>query len=281
MPHRVGTPLIRLARWCPEGRLWVKAEHLLPTGSAFDRIAPDLIERFATSAPGETAVMAGGGSQCLAFAAAAAIRGVELVVVCPESTLGEHRILLRQYPCRVIATRAADGLHGAHEAAEVHVRESGGRMLFGPKDRADAADLFAMTLGVELAVQIGSNGLQVGALVAPVNSGALLEGAGRPLRRVPTLGTVADRATLQDGTVTHGEAPDIGAELVSVADRDAYDARRTLATTEGLLVGLASAGALWLARSRIASGALESAVSIAVDAGDRYFSRDAAFEAQA
>lgn len=274
MPHRVGTPLIRLSRWCDYGPLWVKAEHTLPTGSAFDRIAGDLIDALIGDARDTLCVMAGGGSQCLAFAAAAAIRDVPLVVVCPDTTLGEHQILLGYYPCRVIASPGSEGLHGAHEAAVALCEAEGGRLLFGPKARESAVKLMAASLGQELAAQL--SGRPVDAVIAPVNSGAILEGIGRALPGTRLVGTVSEPPSLQDGTVDRASAPAIGAELVDVDDRFAYDTRLAVARREGLLVGLASAGAIGVARRMIAGGQISSAAAIAVDAGDRYFSADAA-----
>jgi cysteine synthase len=51
--------------------------------------------------------------------------------------------------------------------------------------------------------------------------------------------------------------------------------RRQIAQTEGLLLGWASAAALSVAREWVDAQRAERAVAIVLDAGDRYFSRDA------
>src|SRR5687768_4264932 len=73
-----GTPLIRVSRL--GDNFWVKAEHLLLTGSVFDRVALSLVS---SVEPG-LLIVAGAGSQCVAFAAAATYADRALVVVCPE-----------------------------------------------------------------------------------------------------------------------------------------------------------------------------------------------------
>ena len=230
---------------------------MLPTGSAYDRIAGPLLD----AVPDDRVVVAGGGSQCIAFAAAAAKRRKSLIVVCPASTLGEHRILLDKYPCEVIATPPEEGLLGA----QVRAMALDATLVFGPRCRAAAERLFAETLGAELA----ASDVPITTVVAPINSGALLAGIGRALPGARLVGTIArSLTTLQDGLTAREHAPDIEAELVEVSDDDAFEMRHRVGRTEGLLVGLASAGALAVAE-RLGGG-----VAIAVDAGDRYFSRD-------
>jgi cysteine synthase A len=278
-----GTALVRLARLGDGAFLYGKAEFMLPSGSAFDRIAGPLLD--ANKASGVTpqgAVVGGSGSQCLAFAAAAAYRRVPLVVVCPENTLVEHRILLSQYPCTVIASSGAAGMVGARARAEEEAHARGYRLVF-PDSRGGAIELFARGVGDELIAQLRPLALPAPvAVVAPVGTGALIAGLERAFLdaqvRAGFFGTVTGEPqdTLQDGVVRQREAPPIpNVKFIEVLDADAAAMRRAAAIQEGLLVGLASAGALHAARGLLRRKEAAAAIAILVDAGDRYFSRDA------
>jgi cysteine synthase len=96
--------------------------------------------------------------------------------------------------------------------------------------------------------------------------------------RASFYGTVTAEAqdTLQDGVVRRKDAPPIpNVTLVEVRDADAAAMRRVAAIREGMLVGLASAGAVHAARELLRRKEAAAAIAILVDAGDRYFSRDA------
>src|SRR5689334_21763157 len=101
------TPLVRLGRFLADGTVYLKAEHLQPTGSIYDRIAGAILEaRTRTLAPGSVVVVAGSGSLALSFAAHAARFGVELVAVFPASTLPEHKKLLEGHKVGVVYSDA-------------------------------------------------------------------------------------------------------------------------------------------------------------------------------
>jgi cysteine synthase len=276
-----GTPLVRLARLSPERSLWLKAELVLPSGSAFDRVAGPLLD----AAPGDgPAVVAGGGSLAQAFAAAAAVRRRALIVVCPSSTLAEHRRLLEQYPCTLVASASDEGLVGAHALGARIAAERGGRFVYGPRDFSRGAEVFAATLGAELAAQrVEAELMGALAVVAPLGSGLLLEGLVRGLAssapRPRFVGVCSTgRDSLQDATVPLADAPAVGDVRVEVGDAEAHAMRRRLARAEGLLIGLASAGALAVAVERLEAGTDAASIVLGVDAGDRYFSRDAEIE---
>jgi cysteine synthase len=288
-----GTPLIRLARFAPVGRLFGKSEFMLPSGSTFDRISaaqldadPELVAK--------GAVVAGSGSQCLAFAAAAAVRGIPLVAVCPSNTLGEHRILLDGYPCEVIGTDAELGVAGADAEAEVQAARRGARLLFSARELDRAIDQFADTLGAELVedardalARAAGEGAPL-AVVGPIGKGAVVGGIRRAFARAGLealfFGTTAadDRVSLQDGVSSRSRAPALpSVALVEVSDEQAYLARMKVARTEGLLIGLASAGALSVAAGLLERGVAQTAIAVLVDAGDRYFSRDTVLKERA
>lgn len=243
---------------------------LHPSGSAYDRIARPILESLD---PGP-AVVAGAGSVALAFCRAAALTERELLVVCPESTLPEHLHLIEQHSARLVCTPAAAGLVGAHERAEALAREIGGQIAFSVRIFERAHRLFAETLGEEIVHAFEVLPERPEVVVAPVAAGSLLGGVGRALEKsgfCPWLvGTVRPgHQSLQDGTVARDEVKDDGIDLVEVSDEEAYETRIDLARSEGLLVGMASAAAVRVARKK-----RRPTIAVVVDAGDRYFSVD-------
>lgn len=275
------TPLVRLQRFSPTRPVYAKLEHLLLTGGAFDRVASSRVEKTRAELEAKgTAVIAGSGSVCLAFAAALARVKTKLIAVCPKSMLPEHRLLLALHPLELVLSDAEQGLDGAHARAKQEVERSGGALLYSPLEETGIAELFETTIGRDLAAQLA--GQKEVVLVAPLGSRALLSGVARALsqsgiraRTVATVATIAAKATSpsrQDDLFTADAAPDLpDTPRVIVDDRTALAARSEAARTEGLLVGLSSAGALAVARDQSGGGAT---VAIIVDAGDRYFSVD-------
>jgi cysteine synthase len=264
------TPLIRLGRLSPDRPLWAKAEFLHPSGSAFDRVARPILEKIGDV----PAIVAGGGSHCLAFCRAAALLGRHLTVVCPQSTLPEHLTLLTQHAARLVITPAERGLLGAHDRAEELAKSEGGVVAFSMRVYQEAARLFSESLGEEIVYAFERLDPKPELVTAPVAAGALLGGIGRALaragHRADLFGTVRPEAgSLQDGTLGRDEVMEEGIVRVSVSDRDAFETRMSLARTEGMLVGIGSAAAL-----RVAIGQARPAIAVMVDAGDRYFSVD-------
>jgi cysteine synthase len=264
------TPLIRLGRLAPDRFLWAKAEFLHPSGSAFDRVARPILEGVEDA----RAIVAGGGSHCLAFCRAAAVLGRELTVVCPESTLPEHLTLLAHHAARLVTSRAELGLRGAHDRAEEIAKAEGGVVAFSVRVHQRATQLFAESLGEEIVYAFERLDPKPEIVAAPVAAGALLGGVGRALakagHRAELVGTVRPESrSVQDGTLARDEVMEEGIVRAAVSDRDAYEVRMSLARKEGMLVGMGSAAALFAVLER-----KQPAIAIMVDAGDRYFSVD-------
>lgn len=263
----VGTPLVRLARFSPDGTVFAKAESMLPTGSAYDRIAARLLADVSNDA----VVVEGSGSLALAFAAPAASMKKKLTAIVPKGSLPEHVDLLKRYEeiTLVEVERNVEAARQAVEAAE-------GEVLLS-RDHAEAATAaFAVTLGAELGAMLETGPTTT--LVAPVHSGALLLGAARGMadagHDIQTVGTLRPAGeTVQDGVAT--EAPEGVGRTVVVEDKDAHESRIELARAEGILAGMGSAAAARVARGMQQDGS--RVVTIIVDAGDRYFSVDRKF----
>jgi cysteine synthase B len=271
-------PLVRLGRYSPGGSLSAKLEHLFLTGGVFDRIAATQVSGLRSELEGKRAVIAGSGSVCLAYAAAFAGVNADLIAVCPASMLPEHRILLGMHPLELVLSDSAAGIAGAHTRALDEVAKKGGVLVYSPFAEGDAEHLFEERLSGELATVVAAVGAEIN-LVVPFCSRALIAGARRALvsaggrpKVIATVAAAFGAEVRQDDLFSVDAAPALeGVEKVVVGDREALAARAEVARSEGLLVGMSSAGALAVARERARSGAT---VAIVVDAGDRYFSVD-------
>jgi cysteine synthase A len=299
---RSSIPLVRLSRFARGALVFAKGEHLHPTGSLFDRIAPAAFNKYGSDLErAGVGVVGGSGSLSLAFAAAHAAwrasdpkirKGVRLLVVCPESTLLEHRILLEKHGVSLVFSDGARGFAGINEVAHREVERSKGVLLYAPSRNEDARRIYRETIGAELVRAIGDSAelRTTDAVVVPYGSGALLHGLGDALTdaqiAVALIGTVAAKSngsTRQDGVVRDGDVRHVerGIELHPVRDEDAFSTRMELARTEGILVGLSSAAAVHIAASRARRSTDRAQIAVTIDCGDRYFSVDHHFRASA
>lgn len=269
-----GTPRIRLRAPGGHGTLDLKLEHLLPSGSVYDRIAGPLIQaaqdRAAQGAesPGPFLV-AGCGSACLSFAAAAVRAKVPIELVLPGSTLAEHRRLLAQHRVK-LHEAPGTSLLSATAHAEALAAGGGGTLIYAPGRPELARAVWAKTLVAELEVEQALDPGPRPVIFLPSGLSDLAEAlaTGFSTRRVSS-----DGGSSQDGAFEAGEHP----SEARVTDVEAVMSRRRLATEEGLLLGYATSAAVHAAREALAGQALSAALVVALDAGDRYFSYDGRF----
>ncbi len=261
-----GTPCIRRPARADRPALSIKLEHLLPSGSVYDRIAGPLIEQ--ASGP-EPFLVAGCGSACLSFAAASRRAGRPVELFYPAGTLEEHRLLLKQHRVKAMEV-SSPSLLDATAHAEALAAAGSGHLLHAAGRPRLARLVWTATLVAELEA----------------------EHAGRPGRRP----TVFLPSGLSDLAVALG--PGFSTRLVSsaihgaqdgafaaaehthdaiVTDAEALAVRRRLATQDGLLLGYATCAAIHAAEQALRTGEVPDALVVALDAGDRYFSYDGRF----
>jgi threonine dehydratase len=167
------TPLIEAdpGVFPPAGRLWLKLEQLQHTGSfkvrgAFNRILSAADQGML---PAVGVVAASGGNAGLAFAYAAARRGVPARVFVPVTAPPVKVARLRGYGADVVqeGTKYAD----AYEAAAKHAAESGALLCHAYDQPAVCAG--AGTLGLELLEQSAG---QIDTVLVAVGGGGLMAG---------------------------------------------------------------------------------------------------------
>ena len=117
------TPLVGLPRLSPSAdvRLWAKLEDRNPTGSVKDRAAFFMVaqaEKEGLLQPGSVILEPTSGNTGISLAMVAKLRGYRLIVVMPENTSEERRLLLRIYGAEIIGSPAAGGSNEAVRVAK-------------------------------------------------------------------------------------------------------------------------------------------------------------------
>ena len=290
------TPLLELARYAKkygvEARLVAKVEGVNPSGSVKARAALAMVEeteRCGMLRPGGTIIEPTSGNTGIGLAMVAAVKGYRLILTMPDTMSMERRKLLAAYGAEVVLTEGRLGMAGSIAKAEELQREIPGSII--PMQFSNEANprVHELTTGVEIWADTEG---EVAAFVAGVGTGGTISGVGRALkRRNPEVHVVAVEPEasplLQGGTAAPHKIQGIGAnfvpdnydaqvvdEVIGVADADAMEAVRELATIEGLFVGISSGAALCAARQVAMRPEYKDKIIVVLlpDGGERYLS---------
>jgi cysteine synthase A len=179
-------------------------------------------------------------------------------------------------------------MEGAMEAARRVVEERG---AFMPEQFSNPANpgVHLRTTAPELLHAF--EGQNIDAFVAAVGTGGTVSGVGKALKaRNPATRVIAVEPAaspvlaggpagptkiqgLNAGFVPENYHGDIVDEILGFTDQDAWDVKLTLATQEGLLLGISAGANVWAA-IQVAKqlGPDETVVTVLCDTGERYFS---------
>ena len=290
------TPLVELTNFEKNHNLDAtilgKVELFNPAGSVKDRIAKAMIDEAvkAGKVNDDTVLIEPtSGNTGIGLAAIAAARGNRLIITMPETMSIERRNLMKAYGAEVVLTDGSKGMKGAIAKAQ----ELSGEIpnSFIPSQFTNPANpsIHEATTGPE--IWRDTEG-KVDILVAGVGTGGTVTGTGRYLKsQNPDVKVVAvepaGSPVLSEGHAGAHKIQGIGAgfvpdtldtsvydEVVAVADEDAFETGRELASKEGLLVGISSGAAVWAA-SQLAQrpeNKGKTIVAILPDTGERYLS---------
>lgn len=271
--------------------LWVKVESFNPSGSVKARAALAMVEDAEQAGllkPGATIIEPTSGNTGIGLAMVATIKGYRLILTMPETMSIERRKLLAAYGAELVLTPGTKGMAGAIEKAEELHQTIAGSFIPGQFDNPANPAIHERTTAREIWADTDG---RITAFVAGVGTGGTLCGTGRCLKQLnPAIRVVgvepASSPVLQGGVAGPHGLQGIGAnfvpanydakvvdEVMGVSDEEAFNAARTLAQTEGLLVGISSGAAL-AAAVRL-SRSMKDATGIVVllpDSGERYLS---------
>lgn len=288
------TPILKLNRLVKPGmaNIYVKIESLNPGGSLKDRIALGMIlaaEEQGLLKPGSTIVEPTSGNTGIGLAMVAAARGYHLIVVMPETMSVERRMLMGAYGAEFVLTPGNLGMKGAIAEAERLVGENSDYYMPQQFDNPANPETHQKTTALEILDQIP----QIDAFIAGIGSGGTITGVGEVLKeKLPNVQIIgvepAGSPFISEGKSGPHKIQGLGAgfipqvlntelldKMVKVANEDAFQAGRSIAKEEGLLVGISSGAALWAAlqeAKRLGEG--KNILVIVADAGERYLSTE-------
>ena len=285
------TPLVKLNRLTgPEdAEVYLKLEYFNPGSSVKDRIALAMIEAAEKSGDlkeGSTIIEPTSGNTGIGLAMIAAAKGYKAVLVMPDTMSTERRNLLRAYGADLVLTPGSEGMKGAIAKADELAKENG---WYVPQQFNNAAnpEIHRLTTGPEIADALD----RVDAFVSGIGTGGTITGAGSVLKeRFPGITIIAveptDSAILSGGKPGPHKIQGIGAgfipevldttiydEIALVTNDEAYDTARRAAREEGILGGVSSGAAIFVALQAAKKlGKGKKVVAILPSNGERYLS---------
>ncbi|MDD4602128.1 MAG: cysteine synthase A [Negativicutes bacterium] len=271
-----------------------KLESFNPGGSAKDRIGLAMItdaERKGLLQPGSTIIEPTSGNTGIGLAMVAAVKGYKVVLTMPDTMSIERRRLLAAYGAEIILTEGIKGMAGAVEKAKVLAEQLPNSFIPSQFENPSNAQAHYETTGPEIWADTDG---KVAVFIATFGTGGTLSGVGRYLKKqnpdIRIIGVEpAASPLLSKGYAGAHQIQGIGAnfipevldrdvydEVISVTDAEAFSAAKSVARTEGLLVGISSGAALAAALA-VAQRSEYMGKMIAVvlpDTGERYLSTE-------
>ncbi|MFT6094820.1 MAG: cysteine synthase B [Pseudohongiellaceae bacterium] len=278
------TPLVQLQRLPgnTSNTILGKLEGDNPAGSVKDRAALSMIRQAELRGeikPGDSLIEATSGNTGIALAMVAAVKGYKLTLIMPDNMSSERKASMSAYGAKLILVTEAQGMEGARDLALEMEKAGEGKALnqFANQDNPNA---HYMTTGPE--IWRDTKG-QVTHFVSSMGTTGTIMGVSRYLKEQnPNIQIIGLQP--QEGSRIPGIRrwpkeylpqifdPSRVDRVIDIAQIDAENTMRALATHEGIFCGVSAGGAVFA--SLKLSQELENAtiVSIICDRGDRYLS---------
>ncbi|MBP7341137.1 MAG: cysteine--tRNA ligase [Smithellaceae bacterium] len=286
---RIGnTPLVEISRLNPSKkvRIFAKLESANPGGSIKDRTALFMIENAEKRGDlnsGKTILEATSGNTGIGLAMIAAAKGYKLCLTMSEAASEERKKILRALGAELIFTPASQGTDGAIEVAYRMLREQPDR-YFGTDQFNNADNVAAHYFGTAQEIWDQTRG-GVTAVVATLGTTGTAMGLSQRLKeldpRIQIIGVEPYLKHKIQGLKNMRESYRPGIfdkkrldEKVNILDEDAFEMARRLAREEGILAGMSSGAAMFVAAQRAREMEEGILVVIFPDSGERYLSTE-------
>ncbi len=275
-----------------KAKVLAKLEYFNPAGSVKDRVAKAMIddaEEKGLLKPGSVIIEPTSGNTGIGLAAVAAARGYRIIIVMPDTMSVERRQLMKAYGAELVLSEGAKGMKGAIAKADELAAEIPDSFIPGQFVNPANPKAHFETTGPEIYADTDG---KVDIFVAGVGTGGTITGVGEYLKsKKPEIKVVAvEPATspvLSKGTAGAHKIQGIGAgfvpkvldtgvydEIIPVANEDAFAVGKQIGKAEGVLVGISSGAAAWVAieLAKRPENEGKTIVVLLPDTGDRYLS---------
>ncbi len=280
------TAIVRLDRINPNPkvRIYAKLEGNNPGGSIKDRTALYMIRNGVAEGklkPGTTILEATSGNTGIGIAMVGAAMGYKVKLAMPECVSTERRKILEAFGAEVVLSPGCEATDGAIRLAH-KIYDANRDKYYMPDQFTNPANILAHyeTTGKEVYEQTHG---EISVFVAGMGTTGTLMGTGKRLKEYnssisiigvePNVGhKIQGLKNMTEAIVPKIYNPRALDEIRPIEDDDAFNMTRRLAIEEGLLVGMSSGAAMWVAAQK--AGEMKSGVIVVIlpDRGDRYLS---------
>ena len=280
------TPLVEITRLNPNKnvRILAKLESANPGGSIKDRTALFMIENAEKRGEldrSKTILEATSGNTGIGLAMIAAAKGYRLCLTMSEAASEERKKILRAFGAELYFTPAALGTDGAIEVAYRMLRENPDK-YFGTDQFNNEDNIAAHYYGTAREIWEQTAG-QVNMVVATLGTTGTAMGISKRLKELSgQIRIIGVEPYLQhriQGLKNMRESYRPGIfdkncldEKVNILDEDAFETARRLAREEGILAGMSSGAAMFVAAAKAREMEEGLIVVIFPDSGERYLS---------
>ncbi len=290
------TPLLELSNFNKANgalaNIIAKLEYFNPASSVKDRIGFAMITDAEINGrinKNTIIIEPTSGNTGIALAFVAASKGYKLVLTMPETFSIERRNLLKALGAQLVLTPGSEGMAGAIKKAEELQKETPNSIILQQFKNPANPEIHRATTAEE--IWRDTDG-KVDIFIAGIGTGGTITGVGEALKKKnPNVKIIAieptDSPIISKGTKGPHKIQGIGAgfipdilnkeiidEIITVSNDDSFATSRQLARTEGLLVGISSGAAAFVAL-QVAKRPENKGKNIVVllpDTGERYLS---------